>query len=331
MSLPVADFKIADIMHRHVVVADVATSARECARRIALQHVGCLIVIENDRPVGIITERSFVHLVKQGAIDPDAVTARDFMSSPLITITPHADFARAMQMFSKKGVKRLPVVKNHHVVGLLTLKNMVEFSNIALVNLDKKNRRLTTQASLDALTGLSNKAAITDAISKEFERLKRYGGRSSILFVDIDHFKAINDRYSHIAGDAVLQELGRVLKKECRSIDMVGRFGGEEFVIIAPNRKKYHAVQFGNRLRTAIENHLFPYKDLTIRFTVSIGIASLFEGRDYTVALERADKALYHAKHMGRNRIGLWRDGKLSIAKEVEIDGSAADVAALSL
>lgn len=316
-----ANRPIADIMHRHVVTADVSATARECARSIAGGHVGCLIVTGNGKPCGIITERSFVHLVNSGRIDPDRVLASDFMSSPLITIPPSASFDQAIERFNRKGIKRLPVIKNGRVVGLLTLKDMIEYSQLSLARLAEKHRVLKNLSTIDPLTGALNKAAISEVIEKEYERLRRYGGRSSLLFVDIDHFKHVNDSYSHLVGDTVLSELGKLLKQVCRQIDTVGRFGGEEFVIVAPNRKKYHAVIFGERLRMAVQNHVFDAANSRIRITVSMGIASLFEGRNSAVALDRADKALYHAKHMGRNRVGLWRDGRLSIAAELTSSG----------
>ena len=256
----------------------------------------------------------------------------DFMSAPLITISPESDFSMAMQVFNEKAIKRLPVVHENRIVGLLTLNNMIEFSNIALTSLYEEHRKLRTESAIDSLTGLLNKAAALEAIKTEHSRISRYGGRSSILFIDIDHFKFVNDTYSHLAGDLVLKELGSVFKNVCRQIDVVGRFGGEEFVILAPNRKKHHAVSFGERLRKEVEEHEFLYKGKKIPLTVSIGIASLFEGRDHTVALERADKALYYAKNMGRNRTGLWRDGQVAIATEPdfregkgEIVGSIAE------
>lgn len=307
---------IASIMHRHVVTTDVSTSARECARRIAGEHIGCIIALRNNRPTGIVTERSFVDLVKKGSFNPDRITAEDIMSSPLVTIGSEANFAGAMEVFNKQGIKRLPVIKRGRIIGLLSLKDMIEFSNLMLANLEEKHQTLKKKASLDALTGLYNKHAITLAIQKEYERIQRYGGRSSILFVDIDHFKKVNDTHTHLAGDEVLRSLGTLLQKVCRQVDTVGRFGGEEFVILAPNRKKYHAVIFGERVRQAVEAYRFSYKKIALKITVSVGIASLFEGRGTDDALERADKALYYAKQMGRNRIGLWRDGKLAIATD---------------
>ena len=238
------------------------------------------------------------------------------MSSPLISISPSADFAEAMQVFNTKGIKRIPVIRRGKAIGLLSLRDMIEYSNIALTTLDEKHERLKSQSSIDPLTGALNKRAVTASIRREFERVSRYGGRSSLLFVDIDHFKKVNDRHTHMAGDAVLKQLGKLLTEVCREIDVIGRFGGEEFVIIAPNRKKYHAVKFGERLRKAVEDHAFSYRGKKIRLTVSIGIASLFVGRGYSIALERADKAVYHAKRKGRNRIGLWREGKLAIASD---------------
>lgn len=310
---------ITSMMHRHVVTTEAATSARECARRIANEHIGCIIVVRDNKPAGIVTERSFVDLVKKGTFNPDAITAADIMSSPLITVRSDADFAGAMEVFNKRGIKRLPVIKRGRIIGLLSLKDMIEFSNLMLANLEEKHRTLKKKASLDALTGLYNKHAISSAIQKEYERIQRYGGRSSILFVDIDHFKKVNDTYTHLAGDEVLRLLGALLKKVCREVDTVGRFGGEEFVILAPNRKKYHAVIFGERVREAVEAHKFFYKKTAIKLTVSVGIASLFEGRGTEDALERADKALYFAKQSGRNRVGLWRDGKLAIATDTSI------------
>jgi diguanylate cyclase (GGDEF)-like protein len=307
---------ITDIMHRHVVTVDAKIPARQCAGRMARERIGCIIVTQNGRPLGIITERDYVNLVVRGKPAPERARAVDIMSSPLITVAHNADFAAAVQLINQKDVKRLPVVKAGRVIGLLTLKNMMAFSNLELARLAQRNKKLATEAEADALTGLYNKAAITRQVRREYERIHRFGGRTSLLMLDLDHFKKINDTHSHLAGDAVLRELGKLLKKVCREIDTVGRFGGEEFVIIAPNRKKYHAVLFGERLRKAVEDHVFPFKNLKIRLTVSLGIASLFEGRNYKAALERADRALYHAKAMGRNRIGLWRDGKLSIAAE---------------
>jgi diguanylate cyclase (GGDEF)-like protein len=300
-------------MHRHVFTAEVNTPVRECASRISSEHIGCLIILNRGRPEGIITERDFVELVRKGGADVNRMKAADIMSTPLISVGPDTAFSEAMRIFDRKGIRRMPVVHKGGLVGLLTLKSMSEYANLSLT---RQNQKLRNETSMDSLTGVLNKAAITSTLRKEYERIRRFGGRTSILFLDIDHFKRINDQYSHLAGDAVLRELGRLFKSTCREIDTVGRYGGEEFLIIAPNRKKYHAIQFGERLRKAVEDHVFAYKGLRLRLTVSLGIASLFEGRDYIVTLERADKALYHAKHMGRNRIGLWREGKLAIAEE---------------
>ncbi len=303
-------------MHRRVVTADVSTTAKACAELIAREHIGCLIILRKKRPVGIVTERSFVHLMKKGAVDPDTIKAGDFMSSPLISIDADATFSAAMEAFSRDGVKRLPVMKDGHVVGLLSLKGAVEFSHLALASLEERHHKLQKRSAIDVLTGVRNKAAITRALEKEYERIRQYGGRSSVLLMDVDHFKQVNDRHSHMAGDEVLRQLGAVLTRECRQIDTVGRFGGEEFLVVAPNRNRDQAVRFGERLRKAIMSQKFQYKGRRLRLTVSLGVACLFEGRGYKYALESADKALYHAKAMGRNRVGLFRDGRLSIETE---------------
>ncbi len=309
-------FSITDVMHRHVITVTTETTARKCAEKIAQERIGCLIVIKKQKPVGIITERSFVKLFRKGKINPDTIKALNFMTSPPITIPPDINFSEAVALFNKKGIKRLPVVEGQRVIGLLTHKNMIEYSHLALSHLTNENKKLQKNLAVDTLTGVYNKEAIIKYIHGEYERIQRYGGRASVLFIDVDHFKKINDTYSHLAGDMVLKELGKLLNTICREIDIIGRFGGEEFIVIAPNRKKYHAIRFAERLRKTIEEYKFKYNNITITFTVSIGIASLFEGRDYKTALERADKALYYAKDSGRNRIGLWREGKLAIAEE---------------
>lgn len=308
------DKSIAQIMHRHVISADVTLPIQKCAELIIKQKIGCLIITKDKRPIGIITERCFVELIRKGFFDSTKVNTESFMVSPLITIGINTTYAEAIEVFHKENIKRIPVVENEKIVGLLTLKNMFEYSRLEISKLTETQKLLKHEANFDDLTHVYNKKTITTSIEQEYERIKRTGGRSALLFVDIDHFKKVNDKYSHAAGDHVLSEMGKLLKETCRQLDVIGRFGGEEFVIIAPNRKKYGAVNFGERLRSEIENHPFQYKGTAIPLTVSIGIASLFMGRDYTAALDRADKALYHAKANGRNCVALWRLGSLAVA-----------------
>jgi diguanylate cyclase (GGDEF)-like protein len=157
-------------------------------------------------------------------------------------------------------------------------------------------------ANVDTLTGLPNRAALDARILEEFERAFRYDQPMSILFIDIDHFKQINDRLGHAAGDQVLRRIADGLRQTARSIDFVGRYGGEEFLVIAPGTWTADATILGERLRVQSQELT---ADGTI--TISIGIAGFPEhAMDSKSLIERADRALYTAKSSGRNRAVLY-------------------------
>ncbi|MGL1902579.1 MAG: GGDEF domain-containing protein [Fibrobacterales bacterium] len=306
---------IEKIMHEHVITADITDSAQVCAEKMTEERVGCIIIMDSEKPVGIITERSFADLVKQGPFDVLGITAKEFMAEPLITIDVSTNYLEAIEIFSIENVKRLPVMANGIIVGLLTLKNMVEYSRLTIDMLDEENRILKNEANLDPLTGLLNKKAIQQFLDKEYARVQGDGSRSSLLFLDIDHFKNINDTHSHLAGDVLLKELAELLKGFCRETDQIGRFGGEEFVIIARNQKKHHSLTFAQRLREVIEDHVFSFKEGEIPLTVSLGVTGLYAGRPVTKSLERADAAMYFAKQNGRNCVGYW-EGETLLVQE---------------
>lgn len=160
-------------------------------------------------------------------------------------------------------------------------------------------------ASTDALTGLLNRRAFMARLGDQQARLQRQElARSSVLMLDLDHFKRINDAYGHAAGDAVLHQFGTVLAGEIRKIDSAGRIGGEEFAILLPETEPQAAFNFAERLRVLVAQSEISHEELTLSITVSIGIASLTASdSDAGMALLRADRALYEAKHAGRNRV----------------------------
>jgi len=169
---------------------------------------------------------------------------------------------------------------------------------------DKK--RLEKLAATDPLTGCLNRRALADALAQELDRARRYDLAITILLADIDRFKDVNDTRGHVAGDAVLRQVGEILHREARSVDIVARYGGEEFVIVMPETAPDGAVTFAERLRARIEEHNFadPGGE-PLNVTVSIGLASFpnerITGADSFVSL--ADQALYRAKNDGRNLV----------------------------
>ncbi len=167
----------------------------------------------------------------------------------------------------------------------------------------------------DGLTGLANARYFRMALEREVHRASRTGETCSLLMLDLDHFKAVNDAYGHPAGDVVLRAVGRALAENLRPMDMVARYGGEEFAVILPNCLSAYAAQVGDRLRTRIAREAIHIGGQTVlHVTVSVGVASTAPwARPNAAALvESADRSLYQAKSQGRNRV--WVEAEATTA-----------------
>jgi diguanylate cyclase (GGDEF)-like protein len=164
---------------------------------------------------------------------------------------------------------------------------------------------LREQAMHDALTQLYNRRATMDILVSELSRASRDLKPLTVMMVDIDHFKSINDRFGHPAGDAVLCEVARRLRSSMRAYDTLGRFGGEEFLVVAPGCDASPCRAQAERLRDIVSSQPIMVKDLSINVTVSVGVATLRgpKPQDLEAMLSVADKALYLAKEGGRNRV----------------------------
>jgi len=155
-------------------------------------------------------------------------------------------------------------------------------------------------ANMDALTGLYNRRMMDRCLAEEMSRNKRYKHNLSLIMVDIDHFKNINDNFGHKTGDLVLQEFSKLLKQHVRlRIDLPFRYGGEEFILLLPETDKKGAFKIAERFRKKINEHTFPRIQ---NLTISAGVASV-KWNDNMDLLELADEALYQAKKNGRNRV----------------------------
>jgi two-component system cell cycle response regulator len=176
----------------------------------------------------------------------------------------------------------------------------------ALETTRAENRRLEALATTDPLTRVLNRRALIDRLNAELDRVRRYQGSLTLLLLDVDHFKQINDTAGHLAGDSVLRQLAALLEEAVRKVDIVARFGGEEFVAILPETVSEGAAAFAERLRERIAAQAFDVSaERPVHLTVSIGIASFPSPRvDSTEDLfARADEALYRAKSAGRNQV----------------------------
>jgi diguanylate cyclase (GGDEF)-like protein len=174
-----------------------------------------------------------------------------------------------------------------------------------MVEVLAENRRLQELATTDPVTLVLNRRAFADRLRVEMDRSRRFGAALSILLIDIDHFKRVNDTAGHLAGDSVLREIAREIGEAVRTVDIVARYGGEEFVAILPETSVEGAEVFAERLRERISGREFAAGDGKIRLTVSVGIAT-FPAPDVSTADElfaRADSAMYRAKDGGRNQV----------------------------
>ena len=163
---------------------------------------------------------------------------------------------------------------------------------------------LLFRATHDSLTGITNRSMVLDALRRERSRQVRGGGSFGIILLDVDHFKSVNDNYGHQCGDLVLQEVARIMTASVRAYDTVGRYGGEEFLIVAPASGVEGVLRLAERIRLAIEAKPVATEAGEISITVSLGLAvsSDIAPLEPEVMLRTADDALYRAKEGGRNR-----------------------------
>lgn len=168
------------------------------------------------------------------------------------------------------------------------------------------NARLETLAHTDPLTHLLNRRGLLVRLEAELDRVRRYNAPLGLLLIDLDHFKSVNDTYGHLAGDDVLTEMGKLLQNATRSVDIVGRYGGEEFVVVLPETAVDGVMIFAQRIRDKIAAHKFSFgKGITNHLTASVGVANFPSAGIHSSEelLHSADMALYKAKESGRNAV----------------------------
>lgn len=218
---------------------------------------------------------------------------------------------------AKESFAALPLLSEGIPVGILTIlgakeeeidKFLIMTEQLALevkkINLYEKIQML---AITDGLTNIYVRRHFLERLDEEVGRCARHNLNLSVLMIDIDHFKQCNDTRGHLVGDIVLKEMANIMKEQVRQIDLVGRYGGEEFVIALPDTNKTSAAHVADRLRESIEKHQFRAYDEIIATTISIGLATYpDDSKDVPALIDRADQALYKAKEEGRNRVVFW-------------------------
>ncbi|MBX3639322.1 MAG: sensor domain-containing diguanylate cyclase [Nitrosomonas sp.] len=243
----------------------------------------------------------------------------------------HADYFQESQTIGKtiQSVAALPLVQEQRMLGCLLfgdsatdrfipdsatdfLQHLGAVISIC-IDMALLRDRLKYNSLNDALTGINNRRFFEQRLPEEISRCKRAETPISCLFVDVDHFKHFNDTYGHATGDLILKQVASIIRRELRATDVVGRYGGEEFVILLPNTNHRQALDIAERIRKCIQKHRCQYEEHSLQVTVSIGIADFQKFADENKTLHEigqalvaaADSALYKAKQAGRNRIAI--------------------------
>ena len=231
----------------------------------------------------------FIPIIMQTALDSTEAKVEGLEAGADDYITKPIDFAELKaRLRSMLRIKRLQEALEERERELLEV-----------------NERLRFMSLTDGLTGLDNRRHLNDRIDEMFQHAQRLNEPFSVVMCDLDKFKSVNDTYGHQAGDEVLKQLATILKEEAREIDRVGRYGGEEFLLLLPGTVLDAAVTFAERVRKHVERHTFTFPGGSTKRTASFGVAGWPHPKicDSDTLVRMADDALYVAKETGRNRV----------------------------
>ena len=269
-------------------------SLRETARAMTTHNVGALAVTDDDDDlVGIISERDLSRAIGEHEGDVGIKPVSLMMTRCLVTCTANDDIGDVLALMRSHRIRHILVVEGQHLFGMFSIRELTQAYEMVKI-----------QADTDSLTGLPNRRCFVETLSKEVSRCTRYGRVLSLAMIDIDHFKQVNDKYGHDAGDKVLETFAALFVNQFRNVDWVGRLGGEEFAAEFPETDLDGAKVACERLLQKIRATEVQVGAQHICATVSIGLTQLDSpnatGSDL---LKRADQLLYQAKARGRNRI----------------------------
>jgi len=297
---------VGSVMSREIITISPRALMIEAVNLMYHNQISCVVITEGETPVGIVTERDIVNMVANW----DDVSRRvlSAMSKPLITVTPQTSFNRALNIMRTNHIRRLPVVRKGVLAGLVTESDLLVASRKEIFDISCRYRQVKKMAEKDKLTGLYNRGYFNNFMKEELKRAKKCGALLSLILIDIDHFKKVNDNFGHQAGDYILRKISKIIKANARKIDAVSRYGGEEFAVICPISGTRSSRIFAERLRRKIEETTFIFNKDEINITISAGICkytSVYSSMKKII--EGADQALYKAKEKGRNQVCLAR------------------------
>lgn len=319
-------------MNRMVLSGEPDTSLRDVVIRMEAEGQSAFVVCEEGKPVGVITERDVVTSLARvfRGVDLANVRAGDLMASPVHTLPETAAMGEVVRIMRERGFRRVPIVDDKgQLAGIVNIGELQNASNAELerrgrdleaaveartAELRAANERLEGLSRKDGLTGLGNRRAMEEKLGELHALASRYEHvHYAVILIDIDHFKLYNDTQGHLAGDDVLRRVAGVLREGVRSVDLVYRYGGEEFLIVLPETDSAGAALVAKRIRDVLARREIPHpSSSTAGFvTVSIGYTAVTDpdsSRQFSWQdiVRHADRALYEAKRSGRDRACEW-------------------------
>ena len=290
---------------------------------LSIQHF-TLFLYDKIKKQLILTCHNHQNLPEQMTLSPDdSDVMRDVLVNGRYIL--ELDFFKSKYFKGKRNplyhqpfFVSLPLMMENEILGILNLNdnekgyftindldfilNISEFISLSISN-SLLYAKTETLSITDGLTGLFNRQYMQHMLEAECVRSRRYTSPLSLVIMDVDHFKKVNDTYGHQKGDEILRELACMMKRFCRSNDVPARYGGEEFLLILPETKLSGAIQIAERIRLEMENHRFLHEGKEFHVTISCGVAEFDKERLNTPIqlVNCADNALYTAKHQGRN------------------------------
>lgn len=307
------------------------TPLGDVAKQMTQSRLSCMVVVEHGYPIAVVTERDMTRLASQLINGKATPSLRDVMSPGIITLNLEASYNDAVELANEKRIRRMVIVDDDgKLAGVATQSDLlrahaqdmeIQKHNLEIAvlerthELQKVNEKLMELAHVDPMLEIGNRRSMDEELVRISERARRYGRPYSIALIDVDNFKKYNDNYGHQLGDDALVEVAAALKKAVRSADSVFRYGGEEFLVVLPEVGLEGAAVAGEHMRIAIEKlqieHEFAISGI---LTASLGIAEEdTNSPNFKTVIECADKALYIAKHNGRNQVSCAKPGDEAI------------------
>jgi len=309
-------------------VSCVAPETRLCdaAKEMAEKHYSCIVVKQNNSPIGIVTERDLVkvlcsHNPSQELLRP----VSDFMSSPVHSLNQNESLFDALVVNRSQKVRHIPVVNDDdELIGIVTQSDLanahfqiteIQSQRIEEAVISKThtlraiNEELQTLSMEDHLMGIGNRRAMEVDLEHTHSSALRYNQIYSLLLLDVDYFKLYNDCYGHQKGDEALKDIADIIKNQIRASDRLYRYGGEELLLLLPSTNAEEADIVAKKLVCAVQNQAIPHRQSPFEYlTMSSGCTSACKNADekyrhWQEIVEVADKALYQAKDDGRNRV----------------------------